>query len=273
MRRALLLLALVPLLFAASASAADTVTISGKAYEFNHMDTPIPGATIRVRELPDAAATTDAQGDYVARRPRRHDRHPLHRAARGLQPGRPADLPHARAGHRQRELPDAGGSRVHRPAGTARRSVRSRQPPDGVRHRHDGLRPQRARRRLPDVLGPDPARRARRNLDRVPRDRRSDLLQRVGDPRPLEDLDLRGRRDHLDRSPHRHLPDRHAEPDGSIRQLPRHLRARPGHQREPAVGRLRAEPGGEGPSGRSRGGQRREGDGRTRQGRRRSRSR
>jgi hypothetical protein len=60
-----ILTALVVLAVPASASAADTVTISGKAYEFNHMDTPIPGATIRVRELPDAAATTDAQGDYV----------------------------------------------------------------------------------------------------------------------------------------------------------------------------------------------------------------
>jgi hypothetical protein len=49
----------------AQAAEPATVTISGKAYEFNHMDTPIPGATIRVRELPDATATTDAQGDYV----------------------------------------------------------------------------------------------------------------------------------------------------------------------------------------------------------------
>lgn len=58
---ALALTALLP----ASASAADSVTISGKAYEFNHMDTPIPGATIRVRELPDVTATTDSNGDYV----------------------------------------------------------------------------------------------------------------------------------------------------------------------------------------------------------------
>lgn len=61
----LLALSLLILLIPASASAAGTVTISGKAYEFNHMDTPIPGATIRVRELPDASATTDANGDYV----------------------------------------------------------------------------------------------------------------------------------------------------------------------------------------------------------------
>ncbi|MCB0865568.1 MAG: hypothetical protein KDB58_07650 [Solirubrobacterales bacterium] len=53
------------LLVPAAASADDPVTISGKAYVFNHMDTPIPGATIRVRELPDVTATTDANGDYV----------------------------------------------------------------------------------------------------------------------------------------------------------------------------------------------------------------
>ena len=61
----LLLAALTAAVAPAVASAADTVTISGKAYEFNHMDTPIPGATIRVRELPGATAATDAVGDYV----------------------------------------------------------------------------------------------------------------------------------------------------------------------------------------------------------------
>jgi hypothetical protein len=43
---------------------ADTVTISGRAYAFNHMDTYLAGATIRVRELPRLSATTDANGDY-----------------------------------------------------------------------------------------------------------------------------------------------------------------------------------------------------------------
>lgn len=56
---------LLSLLIPASAAAEGSVTISGKAYKFNHMDTPIPGATIRVRELPDVSATTDAVGDYV----------------------------------------------------------------------------------------------------------------------------------------------------------------------------------------------------------------
>lgn len=59
------LVLLISLLAPASAVADDSVTISGKAYVFNHMDTPIPGATIRVRELPDVSATTDAVGDYV----------------------------------------------------------------------------------------------------------------------------------------------------------------------------------------------------------------
>ncbi len=41
-----------------------TVTISGKAYRFNQSDTSIPGATIRVRELPKVSAVTNAVGDY-----------------------------------------------------------------------------------------------------------------------------------------------------------------------------------------------------------------
>jgi hypothetical protein len=49
---------------AAPASAADTVTISGRAYAFNHMGTFLAGATIKVREIPGLEATTDANGDY-----------------------------------------------------------------------------------------------------------------------------------------------------------------------------------------------------------------
>ena len=47
-----------------AASAKPTVTISGRAYVFNHSETPIAGATIRVRELPGASAIADANGDY-----------------------------------------------------------------------------------------------------------------------------------------------------------------------------------------------------------------
>ena len=46
-----------------------TVKISGKAYRFNHMDTPLPGATIKVREFPKLQATTAADGDYVLKVP------------------------------------------------------------------------------------------------------------------------------------------------------------------------------------------------------------
>lgn len=48
-----------------AASAAKTVTISGKAFVFNHMDTYISGATIKVREFPKISTTTDDLGDYV----------------------------------------------------------------------------------------------------------------------------------------------------------------------------------------------------------------
>ena len=48
----------------APAQGADTVTISGRAYAFNHMDTFLEGAKVKVRELPGVSATTDANGDY-----------------------------------------------------------------------------------------------------------------------------------------------------------------------------------------------------------------
>ena len=50
-------------------SAKPTVTISGRAYAFNHMDTFLSGATIRVRELSGVSATTDANGDYALKVP------------------------------------------------------------------------------------------------------------------------------------------------------------------------------------------------------------
>ncbi len=49
---------------AVAGNAADTVTISGRAYAFNHMSTYLQGATIKVREIPGLEATTDANGDY-----------------------------------------------------------------------------------------------------------------------------------------------------------------------------------------------------------------
>ena len=55
---------LCALVAAPALAAKDTVTISGKAYRFNGMDTFIEGATIRIRELPKLSAVTDAAGDY-----------------------------------------------------------------------------------------------------------------------------------------------------------------------------------------------------------------
>ena len=49
----------------AAAGVADTVTISGRAYAFNHMSTYLSGATIKVREIPGLSATTDQNGDYA----------------------------------------------------------------------------------------------------------------------------------------------------------------------------------------------------------------
>ncbi|CAN5511804.1 hypothetical protein BH10ACT11_BH10ACT11_08900 [soil metagenome] len=57
--------AVAALMLAPSASAADTVTMSGRAYVFNHMSDYIEGATIKVREIPGLSATTDVNGDYV----------------------------------------------------------------------------------------------------------------------------------------------------------------------------------------------------------------
>lgn len=42
----------------------ETVRISGKAYVFNHMDTGISGATIKVREFPLISVKTDEFGNY-----------------------------------------------------------------------------------------------------------------------------------------------------------------------------------------------------------------
>ena len=49
----------------AAAGVADTVTISGRAYAFNHMSTYLSGATIKVREIPGLSAKTDQNGDYA----------------------------------------------------------------------------------------------------------------------------------------------------------------------------------------------------------------
>jgi len=70
MKRTLGILAAVAsavlLIGAPGASAAGkTVKVSGKAFIFNHMDTYISGATVKVREFPKISTTTDGLGDYV----------------------------------------------------------------------------------------------------------------------------------------------------------------------------------------------------------------
>ena len=70
-----------------TASAAKTVEISGRAFVFNHMDTGISNATVKVREFPKLSATTDAQGDYVLTVPNDANVTPY------IETGGPADLP------------------------------------------------------------------------------------------------------------------------------------------------------------------------------------
>ena len=53
----------------AAGAAGKTVTITGKAYVFGHMDTPISNAPIKVREFPKLTATTDEIGDYKLKVP------------------------------------------------------------------------------------------------------------------------------------------------------------------------------------------------------------
>ncbi len=71
---------------AEGASAAKTVTISGKAFIFNFMDTPIPNATIKVREFPKLSAVTDEHGDYELKVPDDANVTPY------IEPGGPIDL-------------------------------------------------------------------------------------------------------------------------------------------------------------------------------------
>ena len=120
-------------------SAQRTVAISGRAYAFNHSDTGLAGAVIRVRELPQLSAVADARGRLRAARPGRHQRDPVHRAAARLPPDRPADVPHARRADRKRQLPGPGRRGVQRAFGPALRAARPGRPPAGVRDRHDRL--------------------------------------------------------------------------------------------------------------------------------------
>lgn len=69
-----------------ASAATKTVTISGRAFIFNHMDTGISNATIKVREFPKLSATTDELGDYELRVPNDANVTPY------IESGGPADL-------------------------------------------------------------------------------------------------------------------------------------------------------------------------------------
>ncbi len=209
------------LLVPAAASADDPVTISGKAYVFNHMDTPIPGATIRVRELPDVTATTDANGDYVLTVPDDTTVTPYidPPAATTRSTCRPA-----RREPRQRELPGCRRTPVPRSEAPPRRAAGPKRRAHGLRHRDHGLGPQRARRRLPDVLGQDPHGIPVRPSIEFPEIPGPIYFNEHVIPDATK-AETSGRRDRLDRGARRYLPDRHAQQNHAVRQLPGHLRA------------------------------------------------
>ena len=62
-------LALLPLSATGAPRGGGEVEISGRAYAFNHMDTFLADAVIKVREFPKLATTTDANGDYELKVP------------------------------------------------------------------------------------------------------------------------------------------------------------------------------------------------------------
>ena len=233
---------------AAAAGVADTVTISGRAYAFNHMSTYLSGATIKVREIPGLSATTDQNGDYALAVPDDTNVTPYIDPPDGYNEidlqtfhTRGEDIENANF-QTPADAEYAGSLRSSRSRSTSRR------PPAAVRDRHHGFGAQRARGRLRDVPSADAARRSRGDVRGVAGARRSDLLQRVRDPGPVQDGDLRGRRASSGRR-FRPAPTGSSPPARHpVRELPRHLRERPDRQREPALGRLRAQPAASGRS-------------------------
>ena len=181
-----LLTAALALLLAGSAGAGESVTISGRAYEFNHMDRFIEGATIRVRERPRLRAVTAANGDYVLEVPDDATVTPYIDPPEGYNE---IDLQtfHTRGDDIVNANFQTPADLEYNALAALLGAVRSGRAAAGVRDRDDRLGPQRARRRLPDLLGAHPPRRRRRDVRRVPRARRPDLLQRVRDPRSHRD--------------------------------------------------------------------------------------
>ena len=206
------------------------------------MDTYLPGATIKVREIPELEATTDANGDYELEVPDDTNVTPYIDPPARLPPDRPADVPHARRADRERQLPDAGRRRVRRASRrSCSRAARTRRSPDTVRDRHHRLGPRTcaASTTRPSRSGPRTASPARRSSE-FPALAGPDLLQRERDPGPskTETSDDGGIVwTEVPAGAYRIIT-RARRP---VRQLPRHLRARPDRQREPAVGSVRAE--------------------------------
>ena len=235
---ALLVAMAVLILGPAAAAAAKTVHIKGKAYSFNHSDVRLAGATIRVREMPRRSALTDANGDYDLKVPNRATVTPY------IEPG---------PGFNEIDL------QTFHTRGRNIRHANFQTPADAE---YQGLAAL-----LGVELGPDGrplqcvvvSTASARNVRGVPfgtfvertphgvagatASRGSgaagaDLLQRFGDPRSRSDRDLRRRGDRLDRGSGRHLPADRRPSEHGLRELPRHLRAGPGGQREPALGPL-----------------------------------
>ncbi len=191
---AALALAVVPLAGATSTANAErgTVTMSGTAYEFDHVETTLPGATIHVLEDPDLTTTVADDGTYTLEVPDGAEVTPYITAdGHGtiyLQTFTTAgqDLVNVNF-----QTPTARDDEPAR-AGARRRDER-RGLPGAVRGRLDREHQAGARCDLPAVhrLG----RPRRRRGDRVdhPEGRDADLLQLLRDPGQVRDRDLRRR--------------------------------------------------------------------------------
>ena len=179
---------------------ADTVTISGKAYRFNHSRdivsrarrsasascrssprSPTPTATTS-STVPDDTTVTP----YIEPRPAttRSTCRPSTPAARTSRT--PTSRPRTTTSTTALAAP-ALGCRSGRTAGRA------------LRRRQHCVGAQRAGGRLRDLPGAHAARRRRGDVARLSGGAGADLLQRERDPRPVADRDLGGRRDDLDR--------------------------------------------------------------------------
>ena len=202
---------------AATATAKETVTVSGRAYAFNHMDTFLSGATIRVREFPALAATTDASGDYLLEVPDDANVTPYIEPPAGynqidLQTFHTRGEPIENANFQTPGDAEYNGlaALLRVPFGADGRPEQCVIVTTASARNVRGVDYETFHERTPHgVAGAtsrtDPA---------VPG---PDLLQRERHPRHDQNRDLGGRRDHLDRGPDRRLPGRHREPVDQIR--------------------------------------------------------